>query len=317
MQTKKLKKFMYELYKKNSPCKITHQSKYDLLIADGWKEYSIIDSGNGRKLELFKNYVINRPEPYATWNKHFSNEVWESADAVFIEDDKRIGKWSLNSQTLKPWISSYAGVKFVGKISLSKNVGYFPEKQPIWDLISKYILSTKETNVLNLFGYTGVASLLAAQKGAKVTHVDSSKPSIHWAKENQKISFLETKAIRWICDDVLKFLNRELRRGAKYNLILLDPPRFGRGTKNEIWDIFCNLSFLLELCSQAIEKQNSLIILNTYSQNLSCQTLQKICSSIFTGKNCRISIGELAIVEQSLGRIIPQSTFSIIEYNST
>lgn len=291
----------------------------NIFFTQGWEDYALLDSGNGRKLELFKNYIVNRPEPRAIWSKHLTEKVWNQADAIFKEEDnKRGGKWYVKNKLPEDfWICKYLDVQFIGSLASSGHIGYFPDKQTHWDLIRKFLQSqaNNEANVLNLFAYTGVASLIAAKFDAKVYHVDSSTKAIMQGKYNQLISNFSDKKIHWMYDDVKKYVKRQVRRGNKYDLILLDPPRYGHGTSKEIWNLITDLPHLLEECRKLLLDKNSLLILTTYSPQLSHNDLGNLCSQYFVGDNVKITTGQLAIRENNLGRIIPQSEFCIVEYS--
>src|SRR5512138_2706497 len=227
---------------------------FTLLESARWKDYALIDSGDGLKLERFGKYVFVRPESQAMWKRSLEKE-WKNADAVFQPTGEESGgHWDFKKKVDEQWNMSYPlsarldyasaqrGITFKAMTTPGRHLGVFPEVAAHWDWLSELIAGAKrEINVLNLFGYTGLASLAAAAVGAKVTHVDASKKSVNWARDNQALSILDDKPIRWIVDDAVKFVQREARRGAKYDGIILDPPKFGRGPKGEVWEVYKSL----------------------------------------------------------------------------
>ncbi len=278
------------------------------LITTSWNEYRLLDSGTGRKLEKFGPYVIDRPEEQAMWNRRLPPEQWTNADAVFAgQNEAEDGRWNYRKPLPETWKTGYGPVKFLGRFTPFRHVGYFPEQAPHWDYMTDRIKGRKDSKILNLFAYTGVASLLAAQAGAQVTHLDASKKAMGWAEENQKISGLETAPIRWICEDARKFTAREGRRGNKYHGILVDPPKFGRGPNKEPWELFDDLKEMLELCRDVLEEKNAFLILTTYAVRASHYALFELCGDIFKG--CRIESGELVIQEENQGRKISTSLY--------
>ncbi|MBI2046496.1 MAG: class I SAM-dependent methyltransferase [Parcubacteria group bacterium] len=287
-----------------------------MFITKNWSEYALLDSGNGRKLERFGKYVIDRPEQQAMWNQKLLARAWQEADAIFTgEDERESGNWRFRGEPLTAWETSYASVKFLGRITSFRHLGFFPEQAAHWDLISRRVAQMQNAKALNLFAYTGVASLFAAEAGAEVTHVDASKKAIEWAKENQKLSGLESAPIRFICDDAQKFVAREIRRGQKYDVILLDPPKFGRGAKNEVWNFFDDLPALLRDC-RALLKEDSegFVMLTSYAVRASSLSLHQLCDEIFADMNPLISSGELALQEENMGRVISTAQFCNVNF---
>ncbi|MGL5720649.1 MAG: class I SAM-dependent methyltransferase [Alphaproteobacteria bacterium] len=292
-------------------------------LAQGWGDYALLDSGYGRKLERFKAYTVNRPEPQAMWMPRLSESVWEQADASFTGAEEE-GNWRfLEGDRLEPWCVSYQNLALWGKFTSFRHVGYFPEQLPHWQFIEAFLKTIPEASVLNLFAYTGMASLVAAAQGARVTHVDASEKAIGWAIENQRLSRLEDAPIRWICEDAIKFAAREGRRGKAYHLILLDPPKFGRGPGKEVWDLFYHLPQLLEHCLPLLEVGGCLI-LNTYALRLSHTALKElladVASRVCPQAEVEINSGDLAIREEGQGecqgRVIPQSMFGMLHRKS-
>ncbi|GAC1414272.1 MAG: class I SAM-dependent methyltransferase [Candidatus Doudnabacteria bacterium] len=227
------------------------------------KGYELLDTGEGYRLERFGEFTLQKPDPGVLWHKRLSKAEWDKADALYIRTEEDRGNWRITNENMpQKWIldyeipsseisshSSKAKISFYAKLNPFKHTGIFPEQVANWDFISEKLQAKKdkkEINLLNLFGYTGIASVLAAKLGAKVTHVDASKPSISDAKENMLLSGLPEDSIRWILDDAVKFVKREVTRGNKYDAIILDPPAFGRGAKGEVWKFSEDLPILLE-----------------------------------------------------------------------
>ena len=220
----------------------------ELLSSPHWEDYELLDTGNGLKLERFGALRFVRPEHQAVWKPALPAKTWEKADAVFQPtSDESGGKWQFNHPLEQQWQMRYLDLLFMARTSNSRHLGVFPEQATHWDWIRERVTAAhKPVNVLNLFGYTGLASLAAAKAGANVTHLDASKKTVQYARENQQLSGLESKPIRWIIDDAVKFVMREARRGVHYEGIILDPPKFGRGPKGEVWEFFKMLPFLLQ-----------------------------------------------------------------------
>lgn len=258
-------------------------------INSNWSSgYKLIDCGNFEKLEQFGNYVLCRPEPQAIWNKSLSNEEWEKLyNAKFFLDIKNSngekGFWKKKKSMPDQWILNY--YKFDLKIKLSfntfKHIGVFPEQSNNWNFIYDSIIkiNNDQTKILNLFAYTGCASMAAAKANAKVIHVDSVKQVINRASENMKLNLLNN--ISWIADDVLKFVKREVKRETKYNGIILDPPAFGRGPDGEKWILERNIDELLFLCSKLLKNENSFLLLNVYSLGFSPYLIYNLLAQYF------------------------------------
>lgn len=257
--------------------------------------YSLLDSGEGQKLERIGETIISRAEPRAWWKKSLPEAEWKKAKAS--------AEAILDIAGLKAKVNFVAG---------SKHIGIFPEQSEEWKFIHDAIKAqSREINVLNLFGYTGLASLSAAKAGAKVTHVDSSKTSIAWARENQTLSSLDDAPIRWILDDALKFIKREVARGEHYDAIIMDPPSFGRGPQGQVWKVKENLDELLSLCRQVLSDHPLFVILNMYSTDLSSLSLGNLLGDMMQGTSGTIRVGELALTEETSKRLLPLSIFSL------
>ncbi len=260
-------------------------------------DYKLLDSGNQQKLEEVGGVRIVRAEPRAWWAPSLPESEWKKVESAVDLDDKvvEIGGFKIK-------------IKFS---STTKHIGVFPEQASEWKWIEETITKAgRPINVLNLFGYTGLASLAAARAGAKVTHVDGSRTTIAWAKENQALSGLDDKPIRWILDDAEAFVKREVKRGERYDAIILDPPAYGRGPKGEVWKVEEDLPKLLNLCKQVLTDEPLFIILNMYSTELSSLSLQNLLKDMMKNFNGNIEAGELAL-KQDDDQLLPLSIFAI------
>lgn len=251
-------------------------------------DYELIDTGGFEKLERFGKYILRRPEPQAVWEKHLPEDKWlELADAVFKRDknSEEKGMWSYRKDMPENWPFHYKSnnLSLRSKLSLSsfKHVGLFPEQAVNWEYISEKLatMTAPGPTVLNLFAYTGLASLAARQKGADVTHVDSVKPVISWARANMEMSELDN--IRWVVEDALKFVKREVRRGKKYNGLILDPPAYGRGPNGEKWLLEAHINELIELSVQLLEEKDFFLVINLYSLGFSAMILENLFKAHF------------------------------------
>lgn len=264
-----------------------------------WKDYELIDTGDGEKLERFGTYVISRPDSRVLWKKS-AVTVWKEAHAAFKE------VWQIKKEPPQEWKISYKDLVFILKPTSFKHVGVFPEQAVNWDFLKEK--SQKGAKILNLFGYTGGATLAAVSAGAHVTHVDSSRPSISWARENAAASRLANKPIRWIEDDAYKFVLRETRRNILYDAIIMDPPRFGRGSKGEVWKLEENLPRLLTACKQILSPDPLFVLINAYTADLSPIVLKNLMAD-FIGKPGIINAGELAL-KDSYEKLLPSGIFA-------
>lgn len=275
-----------------------------LLTPQHWKTYRLIDSGNFEKLEKFGDFVLSRPEPQAVWDKSLSDGEWQKMASAFFKKEKNNpekGQWEVKKGMPERWFLDYRQLELqlTFKLALSsfKHVGIFPEQAVNWDYIYQKItqLAHPQARVLNLFAYTGGASLAAKRAGAEVVHVDSVKQVVSWARENMEASSLNN--IRWIVDDALKFIKREVKRGNVYQGIILDPPAYGRGPDGEKWVLEENINELLKLCSQILDKQQHFFILNLYSLGFSALIVNNLIENCF-GKVQHPEYGELYLPDQ-------------------
>jgi 23S rRNA (cytosine1962-C5)-methyltransferase len=283
-----------------------------LLSSPAWTDYELLDSGNGRKLERFGPYIFDRPEHQAIWRQGLSEEKWQEAQAVFrvAGGDEMGGNWQ-SRQLIDPWEMHYKGLRFRAQLGGSRHVGVFPEQAAHWDWMAGLIrTANRPVSILNLFGYTGLATLAAAQEGARVAHVDASKKSIARARENQALSKLDDRNIRWIVDDAMKFVLREARRQVRYDGIILDPPKFGRGPKGEIWECFEMLPRLLESCRVILSPQPLFVVITAYAIRASALSLYYALDEMMKGKSGNVEAGELVIVERSAGRVLSMAIYA-------
>ncbi len=278
----------------------------ELFSSTSWDDYELLDCGNGLKLERFGSYRFMRPEHQAVWKPALSPKEWDGADAVFLPtSDESGGKWQYNRKIEPQWKLHYQDLAFMCRTSNSRHLGVFPEQATHWDWIREQISAYhKPVNVLNLFGYTGLASLAAVKAGATVTHLDASKKSIQYAKENQQLSGLENKPIRWIIDDAVKFVSREARRGVHYEGIILDPPKFGRGPKGEVWEFFKMLPYLLQEIKPVLASKPLFLVITAYAIRASALSLHYSIQEMMKSYQGTLSSGELVVTEKSAGRIL-------------
>ncbi|MDH6355173.1 23S rRNA (cytosine1962-C5)-methyltransferase [Dysgonomonas sp. PH5-45] len=290
-----------------------------LLEPTSWKDYELIDSGGYEKLERFGKYIVARPEPQAVWRKSLPDKEWERlADATFrrekgksLADGNERGQWLQKPSMPDQWFIGYdyKGMHLQFRLGLTsfKHVGIFPEQAENWNFIYNTIkaMKTAEPKVLNLFAYTGGASIAAKSAGADVTHVDSVKQVISWSRQNMEASGLD--GIRWIVEDALKFCRREVKRGKKYNGIILDPPAYGRGPDGEKWILEEHIAEIMSLCNELLEGADSFLILNLYSMGFSAVIAENLLKDYFPDVEC-CEYGELVIPEKS-GKRLPLSIF--------
>lgn len=315
-----------------------------ILVTKPSKDYELLDSGDGEKLERFGNIVLRRPDPQALWSKVLSPEKWDKASAHFV-NSSRAGVWKKgvdlsDSKLPDSWPVTLSGLTFGISLSAFKHTGLFPEQSENWNWLGETIgrsitgadMETganvngdtnvkKPVSVLNLFSYTGGATLAAAKAGASVTHVDGSKVSVSRARENAKLSGLETKPIRWIVDDVLSFVKKEIRRDNRYDGIIMDPPAYGHGPKKELWEIETHLPLLIAECRKLLSDSPLFVLLNGYASGYSAVAYKNSIVDLINGKDSfggkdgngsqsgGIEFGELALEAES-GRLLPAGIFA-------
>ena len=278
----------------------------------GWGDYALLDSGGGRKLERYGPYRVVRPEPQAMWTPRLPALDWDSADAVFDPtDDDEAGNWRFRDRPKDSWPLDWGDVKFHGRFTAFRHLAFFPEQAAIWAWLDTQVRGAGgQPRVLNLFGYTGVASLVMAAAGAAVTHVDASKKAVGWARENAALSGLEDRPIRWITEDARKYVQREVRRGSQYEGIILDPPKYGRGPTGEIWRLFEDLPELTALCAQLLSENAKFLVLNAYAERISGVALGGLLADRLGARGGQIEWGELALTEDAGDRAIGMSFYA-------
>jgi len=290
-----------------------------ILETEGWSDYALLDSGAGAKLERYGSLRIVRPEAQALWTPRRPQAEWGRADARFVgigEEDSD-GRWRYRNRPGggdlgETWRLSYDGVPFLGRFTSFRHVGVFPEQATHWDWMKDLIRQARPRPVkgVDLFAYTGVASLIAAKAGAEVTHIDASKRAIAWARENQAVAHMEDAKIRWICGDAAKLGEGKTRRASRYDGIILDPPKFGRGPKGEVWDIFTHLKPLLEGCVSLLAPAPLFMILTAYSIRASFYSIDELAAEALAGHGGLLESGELVLREEGGGRRLSTSLFS-------
>lgn len=281
------------------------------------RNHALLDSGNGLKLERYGNLKIVRPEAQALWQSELSQSVWNSADAIFTGDvsEEGKGRWNFPKSPLEEtWPLSWDDIRYLGRFTSFRHLGVFPEQSAHWrfmqERIEERVKGGQPFKLLNLFGYTGLASLVAARAGAHVTHVDASKKAIGWARENQEVADLADKPVRWICDDAVRFCEREIRRGNTYDGLLLDPPKYGRGPKGEVWQLFEDLPHMVDLARELLSPDPAFVILTAYSIRASFYAMHETMQEKFGDSGGMIESGELVLRTESSERLLSTSLFS-------
>lgn len=274
-------------------------------LASDWNDYKILDMANGEKLEKWNNITLVRPDPQIIWKQKTYPEKWKKADAKYSRSNTGGGAWNYNKKLPSAWQVKYKDLVFNIKPMGFKHTGLFPEQAVNWDwMINKIKSANKEIKVLNLFAYTGGATVACLSAGASVCHVDSSKGMVSWAKENVTSSGLQDRKVRYIVDDVVKFVNREIRRGNKYDAIIMDPPSYGRGTNGEVWKFEDNIYDLVELCSKVLTDKPLFFLINSYTTGISSMVLENILKLNIHAKG-KFSNGEIGIPMQNSNLVLP------------
>jgi len=292
-----------------------------LEIMDGFEGYALLDSGHGRKLERFGDIIVERPEQQALWAPRLSQQSWKKAVGVFVGDEEADqGRWRVGNTALESWAMPVMEMTAICQFSAFRHLGVFPEQYTHWQWMRERLrYYGKKTNeaprLLNLFGYTGVASLLAAAEGAEVTHVDASKKAIAWAKKNQEASDMSDAKIRWIIEDARKFVQREARRGKTYHGILVDPPKFGRGPEGEVWDFFRDVPDLLRDIQKVLDPKAGFVVMTSYAIRASFLSIDVLMKEVFAGEGRQFTSGELALREEGKdGRLLGTSLYTRMHY---
>lgn len=286
--------------------------KPSVLRTVGWSDYGLIDSGGGRKLERYGRYSVIRPEPQCLWAPREPKDVWARAMAVFDpSDEEDAGNWRFSGKVAETFPLAWEDVRFHGRFTAFRHLAFFPEQAANWAwLRARVSASDRRLNILNLFGYTGVASLVAAASGASVTHVDASKRAVGWARENAELSKLADRPVRWITEDARKYVAREVRRGVRYDGIILDPPKYGRGPGGEVWRLFEDLPGLVTDCAALLSDDASFLLLNGYAERISGLSLAGLVADSLEGRAGEVDWGELALMEEGSDRGVGVSFFA-------
>ncbi|HYF23750.1 MAG TPA: class I SAM-dependent methyltransferase [Caulobacteraceae bacterium] len=281
----------------------------EIMRTRSWGDYALLDSGDGRKLERHGRFTVVRPEPQCFWAPA-KPELWTKADAVFDpEDEEEAGRWRMARPTPESWKLAWEDVRFHGRLTAFRHLAFFPEQAANWTWLRERVAGLNAPRVLNLFGYTGVASLACAAAGATVTHVDASKKAVGWARENAALSALEDRPVRWIVEDARKYVGREVKRGSQYEGIILDPPKYGRGPGGEVWRLFEDLPEMTRRCAALLSSDASFLLLNAYAARVSGPALAHLLADALKDRSGRIDWGELVLAEDG-GREIGLSFFA-------
>ena len=276
------------------------------LLAEPWGDWGLIDCGNGQKLERYGAVTVARPEPQAMWAPAL--EDW-SPDATFVpgSDEEGGGRWVQHRDVPMQWGLGRGRVRFNASLTPFRHLGFFPDMAPQWDWMRE---RSGDADVLNLFGYTGVGTLQLIDAGARLVHVDASKKSVEGGKENAVLSGLSDRPIRWMVDDASKFTAREVRRGRRYDGILLDPPKFGRGPTGEVWRLEENLAPLLADCRELLDEDSRFLVLTVYAVRMSALAIGELVKQVLGDLGGRVEMGEMAVVEESRGLLLPTAIFA-------
>ena len=280
-----------------------------------WKEYELIDTSDGERLERWGDKLLIRPDPQIIWNTGKDDPLWKKADARYIRSKSGGGSWTVYKKLPQVWNVAYKDIVFGVKPMGFKHTGIFPEQAINWEFAAEKIKrSGRQLNVLNLFAYTGGATLACLNAGAKVCHVDASKGMVQWAKENASLSHLSDRPVRWIVDDCVKFVRREIRRGNKYDGIIMDPPSYGRGPNGEIWKLEEQLFPLVELCSELLSDDAEFFILNSYTTGLSPSVMQYLLGVTLAKKHGgKVSADEIGLRATKTDLVLPCGSTAIWE----
>lgn len=283
--------------------------------ATDWKDYEILDTSGGEKLERWKDYLLIRPDPQILWNTPHTDPKWKQAHARYRRSNTGGGKWEEYKPKPESWQVSYKGLNFHIRPTGFKHTGLFPEQAVNWDFLQKKIRNAKrEIKVLNLFAYTGGATLACAQAGAKVCHVDASKGMVQWARDNAALSGLDNHPIRWIVDDCQKFVEREIKRGRRYDVVIMDPPSYGRGPGGEVWKLEDQIYPLVSLCTKVLTDDPLLFLLNSYTTGLSpsvmAYLLKVTVGERYEGK---VWADEIGLPVKDSGAMLPCGSTAVFE----
>jgi len=276
------------------------------IVAEPWEDWGLLDCGNGQKVERYGPHKVMRPEPQAMWSP--AGDDWDP-DSTFVpgSDEEGGGRWVQHRQVPSRWELNRGGIRFNASLTPFRHLGFFPDMAPQWDWMRE---RAADADVLNLFGYTGVGTLVLSEAGARLVHVDASKKSVEQGKENAKLSGLQDRPIRWIVDDASKFTAREVRRGKRYDGILLDPPKFGRGPTGEVWRLEENLAPLLADCRRLLDENSRFLVLTVYAVRMSALAIGELVEQTLSGLGGTVEMGEMAVREEARGLLLPTAIFA-------
>ena len=282
-----------------------------VLSPQTWVDYELLDSGDGAKLERFGKYTLARPDKSILWQRTLADKIWNQADAEFVLGENGEGQWHNKTKMPSKWLMRYGDLSFWARLTPFRHTGVFPEQAAHWDWMSEKIKSAKRpVNVLNLFAYTGMATMVAARAGASVTHLDASKPTLAWARENAQSSGLAEKPIKWILDDAIKFVKREGRREHKYDGIIIDPPVFGRGPQGELWRFAKSFPALIEACQALLSEQPLFVITTAYEIEESSLMLANVLADWLGQRGGAIEAGELVLQPKTGNCLLSTSVYA-------
>lgn len=278
-----------------------------------WVDYRLIDASDGMRLESWAGKTLSRPDPQIIWKTERKNPLWRSCDAIYHRSDKGGGKWEFRQRLPESWKIRYDDLTFIIRPTGFKHTGLFPEQAVNWELSREMIKSAgRPISVLNLFAYTGGATLACASAGASVCHVDASKGMVQWAKENAAASGLSDRPIRWIVDDCEKFVERELRRGRTYDAIIMDPPSYGRGPSGEVWKLEDNIYDLLTLCVKVLSDKPLFFMLNSYTAGLSPSVMSYMLGALLKPRyGGSVSADEIGLLVEEKGMSLPAGSTAV------
>jgi 23S rRNA (cytosine1962-C5)-methyltransferase len=281
------------------------------IVAEPWEDWGLIDCGNGRKLERYGDVTVVRPEPQAMWAP--ARGDWDP-DATFVpgSDEEGGGRWVQHRPVPKSWELSRGTVRFAASLTPFRHLGFFPDMAPQWDWMRAKLEQARsaDAEVLNLFGYTGVGTLQLSDAGARLVHVDASKKSVEQGKANADLSEMADRPIRWIVDDATKFVAREVRRGRRYDGILLDPPKFGRGPEGELWRLEDDLAPLLADCRRLLDADSRFLVLTVYAVRMSALAIGELVKQLFSDLGGSVEMGEMAVREEARDLLLPTAIFA-------
>lgn len=280
--------------------------------SQSFSEYKLIDTSDGERLERWGDVTLIRPDPQIIW-KTEKDEAWDKADARYIRSNKGGGHWEIYNKTEESWCVRFGELNMLVRPTGFKHTGVFPEQAVNWEFFDKIIGGAdREISVLNLFAYTGGATLACAKAGANVCHVDASKGMVSWARENAALSGLADKPIRWIVDDCKKFVEREIRRGRKYDAIIMDPPSYGRGPSGEVWQLEDHIFDLVDLCSNVLSDNPLFFVINSYTAGLTPSVMKYVLSqTVAKNRGGELSADEIGIMVEKTGQCLPCGSTAI------